>query len=74
MAAEPACPEPELLNGRGHNSERPTYRQKKKKKLYCAPAIYVSHLNALVLDKILSLFTHETEIVTLAVNIHTGTK
>ena len=32
MAAEPACPEPVLRNGRGHNSERPAYRKKKKGK------------------------------------------
>ena len=32
MAVEPACPEPVLRNGRGHNSERPAYRKKKKKK------------------------------------------
>ena len=31
MAAEPARPEPVLRNGRGHNSERPAYRKKKKK-------------------------------------------
>ena len=31
MAAEPARPEPVLLNGRGHDSERPAYHQKKKK-------------------------------------------
>ena len=27
---EPARPEPVLHNGRGHNSERPAYRQKKE--------------------------------------------
>ena len=31
MAAEPARPEPVLRNRRGHSSERPAYRQKKKK-------------------------------------------
>ena len=31
MAAEPVRPEPVLRNGRGHNSERPAYRKKKKK-------------------------------------------
>ena len=31
MAAEPARPEPVLRKGRGYNSERPTYRGKKKK-------------------------------------------
>ena len=31
MAAEPALPEPVLRNGRGHDSERPAYRKKKKK-------------------------------------------
>ena len=31
MAAEPAHPEPVLRSGRGHSSERPTYRKKKKK-------------------------------------------
>ena len=30
MAAEPARPEPVLRNGRGHDSERPVYRKKKK--------------------------------------------
>ena len=30
MAAEPARPEPVLRNGRGHNSERPAYSQKKE--------------------------------------------
>ena len=33
MAAEPARPEPVLRNGRGHNSERPAYRKKKKIKV-----------------------------------------
>ena len=33
MAAEPACLEPVLRNGRGHNSERPAYRKKKKKSM-----------------------------------------
>uniref|UniRef100_A0A8C9CW48 Uncharacterized protein n=1 Tax=Phocoena sinus TaxID=42100 RepID=A0A8C9CW48_PHOSS len=32
MATEPACPEPVLHSGRDHNSERPAYHQKKKKK------------------------------------------
>ena len=32
MAAEPAHPEPVLHDGRGHNSERPVYRKKKKRK------------------------------------------
>ena len=32
MAAEPARPEPVLRNGRGHNSERPTYRKEKPPK------------------------------------------
>ena len=32
MAAGPACREPVLRNGRGHHSERPAYRKKKKKR------------------------------------------
>ena len=39
MAAEPARPEPVLHNGRGHNSERPAYRKKKKK---CLPSALTS--------------------------------
>ena len=32
MAAEPVRPEPVLRNGRGRNSERPTYQKKKQTK------------------------------------------
>ena len=32
MAVEPARPEPVLLNGRGHNSERPVYHTQKNQK------------------------------------------
>ena len=42
MVAEPARPEPVLRNGRGHNSERPAYRKKKKKN-----SIYIDSLNVI---------------------------
>ena len=39
VAAEPARLEPVLRNGRGHNSERPAYRKKKREKLFESPIL-----------------------------------
>ncbi|XP_049569015.1 11-beta-hydroxysteroid dehydrogenase 1 isoform X2 [Orcinus orca] len=51
MAAEPACPEPVLRNGRGHSTERPAYH---KKNIFYLEVIY-SHIFYYLIFHIYSL-------------------